>query len=81
MEILDLTFAGIPVGTILIVVGVAYGVNKAWKEWRQDRRFVRDFDVKMKKFRDEHEWEPRKVNGVDCGEWIRKDGRPYGIDD
>jgi hypothetical protein len=81
VEILNMTFAGVPVTTILIVVGVGYGVNRAWKEWREDRAMVKEVRESMEKFDAEHEWKPHMVNGVDCGEWIRKDGRPVGIDD
>jgi hypothetical protein len=81
MEILDMTFMGVPVGTLIGIVAAVYLVNYAWKEWRKDRADIKEVDETLEKFRAEHEWKPRMVNGVDCGEWVRKDGRPLGIDD
>jgi len=79
MEILDMSFAGL-VGTLIIVVGLAYAVNAAWKEWRQDRKAWQEIDEADKKFREDHEWKPRMVNGVDCGKWVLKNGRPLATD-
>ena len=42
------------------------GADHAGYELKQHQR---EFDA-------EHEWKPRIVNGIDCGEWVRKDGRP-----
>jgi hypothetical protein len=35
-------------------------------------------DEADKKFREEHEWKPRMVNGVDCGKWVLS--RPFASD-
>ena len=75
MEILDMTFAGIPAGMLIAVLAVWYFVTKVWREWRQDLASIKEIE-KAKKFHEEHEWKPRMVNGVDCGEWVsKKDGR------
>jgi hypothetical protein len=76
MEILDMKFAGIPIGTLIIIVAIWYGVKNAWTEWRQHRADVKEIDEASKKFKEEHEWVPRMISGVDCGEWVRKDGSP-----
>ena len=77
MEILDMSFAG--VGTLLIMVGLAYAVSAAWKEWQQDRKDWKEIDEAEKRFREEHEWKPRMIDGVDCGKWVIKDvSRPVG---
>jgi hypothetical protein len=76
MEILDMTFAGIPVGLLIAVVAGWYFTRNAWREWRQDRNDIKEIEEAHKKFRAENEWKPRMVNGVDCGEWVsKKDGR------
>ena len=36
MEILDMTFAGIPVGMLIAVVAGWYFVRSAWRKCRQD---------------------------------------------
>jgi hypothetical protein len=36
MEILDMTFAGIPIGMLIAVVAGWYFVRGAWRKWRQD---------------------------------------------
>jgi hypothetical protein len=76
MEILDLKFAGTPVWIILIVVAVWYNGRYAYREWRRDREMVREVEEAQRKFKAEHVWQPRMVSGADCGEWVRKDGRP-----
>ncbi|MGB6396487.1 MAG: hypothetical protein WBF73_12470 [Bradyrhizobium sp.] len=80
MEILDLKFAGIPVWIILLVAAICYNGRYAFREWRKDREMVREVEAAQRKFKAEHEWKPRMVGGVDCGEWVCKDGRPVGID-
>jgi len=79
MEILDMFFGGIPLAVLIIVSGLPYGVHAVWNDWREQRAFGKEFDSNMKTFKEEHEWKPYIVDGVDCGEWVRKDGRPYGI--
>jgi len=70
-----MTFMGIPVAALAIVALLAYYANMVWKEWRQDRAFIKDLDEKLKKFIEDHEWRPHMVKGVNCqGEWVRKDG-------
>jgi hypothetical protein len=81
MEILGLKFAGIPVWLLILAAGLWYNVRYAYREWRKDRELSQEVDEAGRKFKAEHEWKPRMVNGVDCGEWVRKDGRPFGIDD
>jgi hypothetical protein len=81
MEILDMKFAGIPVGTLIVIAAVWFGAKSAWTDWRQHRADVKEIEEANKQFNKEHEWKPRMINGVDCGEWVRKDGRPLGIDD
>jgi hypothetical protein len=68
------------IGTLIIVVGLAYAVNAAWNEWREDRKAWQEIDEADKKFREEHEWKPRMVDGVDCGKWVLKDGRQFATD-
>lgn len=75
MEILEMTFAGIPVSLWLIIAGVWFGGRAAWKEWREHRDLVKEMDDASKKFNEEHEWEPHLVNGVDCGRWVEKKDR------
>jgi hypothetical protein len=72
-EILNLTYAGILVGTILLVVGLAYGVNNAWRKWRQNRADEKEVRKAAKTFRERYEWKSHMINGVDFGEWVRKD--------
>jgi len=81
MEILDLKFAGVPVWMILVVAGLLYNARFAYREWRKDRDTVRELDEAQRRFQSEHVWKPRMVGGVDCGEWVRKDGRPLGAED
>jgi hypothetical protein len=84
MEILNMTFPGIPVGTLILIVGVGYIARTAWKEWRQDReniKALKALKAAREEFNAKYEWKPRMVNGVDCGDWVRKDGRARGIDD
>jgi hypothetical protein len=76
MEILDMKFAGIPVWMLIVGVGLWYGVRNAWREWREQRAMVREMEEAQSKFNAEHEWKPYLVNGIDCGEWVRKDGEP-----
>jgi hypothetical protein len=76
MEILDMTLAGIPVGTALVVGAVCYNGRYAYREWRKHRTMVRELKQHQREFDAEHEWKPCIVNGIDCGEWVRKDGRP-----
>ena len=71
-----MTFAGIPVGVLIAVLGGGFLLRNAWKEWRQDRA-----DAKAQEFHAAHVWKARVISGVDQGEWVRKDGRPIGIDD
>lgn len=52
-----------PVAVLVMVGGATYMVSKAWKQWREDFRGA------MKKFDEEHEWKPRMINGIDCGDW------------
>jgi hypothetical protein len=61
-------------------VAVWYNGRYAYREWRKDRKMVREVEEAQRKFKAEHEWKPRMVGAVDCGEWVRKDGRPVGID-
>jgi hypothetical protein len=76
MEILDMKFAGIPIGTLIAVVVVWYFVRDGWREWREHRAFAKELDEAKRKRDDEYEWKPKMVNGVDCGEWVgKKDGR------
>jgi hypothetical protein len=49
-------------------------------ERRQDLAdIIKKIEEASKKFNEEHEWKPRTINGVDCGEWVsKKDGRSLG---
>jgi hypothetical protein len=76
MELLDLNIAGIPVWIILIVAGVWYNSRFAFREWRSNRDMAREGEEAQRKFNAEHIWKPNMVSGADCGEWVRKDGRP-----
>jgi hypothetical protein len=77
MEILDMTFAGIPIAMLIAVVAGWYFTRNTWREWRQDRAIIKEIEEAHKKFRAENEWKPRMVHGVDCGQWVsKKDGRP-----
>jgi hypothetical protein len=55
MEILEMMFAGISVGTWLIIVGVWFGARAAWKEWREHRDLVNEMDEASKRFNETHE--------------------------
>lgn len=81
MEILDLKFGGVPVWLILVGAGILYNGRYAYREWLKNRDTARELDEVQRKFQAEHLWKLRMVSGVDCGEWVRKDGRPIGIDD
>jgi hypothetical protein len=72
MEILAIKFASIPVLALIFIAAISYGVKSAWRG-----AYVK----KPEKFRAEHEWKPHMINGVDYGEWVRKDGKFFGIDE
>jgi hypothetical protein len=76
MEILDLKFGGITLGVWLGAIGLWYITRNAWREWREQRSLNKEIDEARKKFKAEHVWQTRMVGGVDCGEWVRKEGRP-----
>jgi hypothetical protein len=81
MEILDMTFASIPIVTAIGVVALWYFSKNIWKDWREHRAFVKEIEEVRKKSDEEYEWKPN-INryGVDCGEWVRKkDGRPLRL--
>jgi hypothetical protein len=68
----------------LLTVGVGYIAHTAWKEWRQDReniKALKALKAAREEFNAKYEWKPRMVDGIDRGDWVRKDGRPRGIDD
>lgn len=74
MEILDMTFGGISVDTLLRVSGLvclAYILKSIWHDIIERRRYIEN-RAADKKFREEHEWK----GDVYSGEWVRKDGRP-----
>ena len=72
MEILAIKFASIPVLALIFIAAISYGVKSAWRG---------AYVTKPEKFRAEHEWKPHMINGVDYGEWVRKDGKFFGIDE
>jgi hypothetical protein len=51
MEILDMTFAGIPVGMLIAVVAGWYFVRSAWRKWRQDFAGIKEIEEAHKRFR------------------------------
>jgi hypothetical protein len=53
-----------------LIVSVCYVGRTAWKEWRQDRENVRALKAlkAREEFNAKHDWKPRIVNGVDCGD-------------
>jgi hypothetical protein len=73
MEILD---AGLSVGVLILIIALGYFVRIAAKEWRHDRAGIKALKAAREEFNAKHEWKPRMVNGVDCGDWVRKDGSP-----
>jgi hypothetical protein len=76
MEILHMTFGGITVGTWLVIAAVWFGVVAAYREWASHRRDVKEIDAAWKGFKEKYRWVPKVINGIDCGEWVRKDGKP-----
>jgi hypothetical protein len=78
MEILNMTFAGIPIGMLIAGAAAWYFARSVWRERRQNLAdIIKKIEDAHKKFRAENEWKPRMVNGVDCGEWVsKKDARP-----
>ena len=84
MEILDMKFAGIPISAWLtIVLGVYFlrQLAKEWQRWKERRAWRRDFEEKEKIWMSENHWEPKIINGVDCGEWVRNDGAPPDLEE
>ncbi len=78
MEIMDMTFGGIKVGTLLGVCGLiylAYVLKSIWDDIIERRRYTEEREAADKKFHEEHEW---KGAPYGYGEWVRKDGRPIG---
>jgi hypothetical protein len=57
----------------LQIVGLGYGANKAWQKWRQNSADAKEARKAAKKFREQYEWKSHIINGVDFGEWVRKD--------
>jgi hypothetical protein len=58
-----MTFAGIPVGVLIAVLGGGFLLRNAWKEWRQDRANIKSVQEASRAFKAEHEWKPHMVNG------------------
>jgi hypothetical protein len=84
MEILDLKFAGIPVSTWLILLWglwLCKVTHKEYLDWKERRAWKKEYAAKKNVWDQQHRWEPRIVNGVDYGEWVRKDGQPIDDDD
>ena len=81
MEILNMTFAGIPLGVFIVLLGVGYIAHNAWTEWQQNRANIKAIRKAREAFNAKHVWRSRIINDVDHGEWVRKDGRPIGVDD
>ena len=84
MEILDLKFGGIPVSTWLLIACFLLfgrGVYRAYLDWKEHRNWKKQFEAKKKIWDEQHVWRPNIVGGVDCGKWVRKDGRPIDDDD
>jgi hypothetical protein len=73
---MEILYAGIP---IAVIVGVVARI--AWKQARQDRADIKALKAAREEFNAKYEWKPRMVDGIDRGDWVRKDGRPRGIDD
>ena len=44
MEILDMTFASIPIVTAIGVVALWYFSKNIWKDWREHRAFVKEIE-------------------------------------
>jgi hypothetical protein len=76
MDLLDLKVGGVAIGILLGILGTWYLISSIFKYRREQRALRKELDEAEKKFRDELVWKPRMVGGIDCGEWVRKDGRP-----
>jgi hypothetical protein len=84
MEILDLRFAGISLGTWLGIAALFFlgkGIYAAYQDWAERRQWRKQYEVKKRKWDSENHWEPNIINGVDRGEWVRNDGRPIDEDE
>jgi len=58
---------------IILAGWLAYCFFPAIEEGLEDRRMRKEVDAAMKKFNEEHYWDPNAGHG---GEWRRKDGKP-----
>jgi hypothetical protein len=76
MEITHLTLFGIPIWIWLGAAGLFMGFKAAHEDWKERRQLKKEMDESMARFKAEHRWQPKMVGGVDCGEWVRKDGTP-----
>jgi len=74
MEMLDLTFIGVPVWGWLGIMSVTYLVYVAWRDCNEDRDETKEIIEAQKRFREAQVW--RSLGGSDRGEWVRKDGQP-----
>jgi hypothetical protein len=84
MEILDLKLGGISISTWLIVAGIIWLCKKlyeGWEAWKERRQWRKDYEAKKKIWDKENNWKPKMVGGVDCGEWVRNDGKPIDDDE
>jgi hypothetical protein len=84
MEILDLKFGGVPISVWLGVVGIIWLCKKLFEgigEWRERRQWGKEYDAKKRAWEAEHVWQVKMVGGADCGEWVRRDGRPIRDDE
>jgi hypothetical protein len=72
MEVLNMTFAGVTVQTWIWIAIAAWVIHRVINAVREHRQTKRQLDHARKDFEARHRWQPRMINGVDCGEWVEK---------
>ena len=74
MEIMNLTFFGIPIIGFVAIWGVGYTIWIVFKGWRQHRTINKGLEKAASTFREKYRWDPEKGSCTDEGGWARKDG-------
>lgn len=77
MDSLDERLGGVTLAILLGIGGASYLLRSIFKEWRQQWALKTEQCETQAEFKAEHIWQPRMVSGIDCGEWVRKDARPF----
>ena len=76
MDSLDVRLGGLSLAILLGICGAWYLLRGIFENG--DSMGVQYHPSKTQaEFKAEHIWQPRMVSGIDCGEWVRKDGQPF----